>query len=35
MTDRDGYVSPSEGTAAGKPTDEAHLRVDLERDGLD
>ena len=31
MTDRDGYVAPIEGAeAAGKPTDEASLRVELE-----
>ena len=29
MTDRDGYISPTEGSEAGKPTDEAHLRVEL------
>ena len=29
MTDRDGYVSPKEGADAGKPSDEAHLRVEL------
>lgn len=28
MTDRDGYQKPVEGTEAGGPTDQAHLRVD-------
>jgi 4-alpha-glucanotransferase len=27
MTDRDGYQAPTEGLAAGGPTDEASLRV--------
>jgi len=30
MTDRDGYVEKVEGIDAGKPTDEASLRVVLE-----
>ncbi len=33
MTDRDGYEAPVEGTDAGKPTDEANIRVVLEANG--
>ena len=33
MTDRDGYEIPVEGHDAGKPTDDASLRVKLEAAG--